>query len=430
MKIKKRLIEAGILTAVFIVAVMIFSYFTNKGNNDMTADMGAATFPQISFSYDGYALNSVPGYAKEMEIPAIRDTVMPVYNQRLNISIKAYKEVVKSLDYHVYSLDGKDELFKNTINKPGESPTLEFNDANLLNEEKVLKVVVNLESGKQVYFYTRITDAKEKNVLECLDFINNFHKSALKKVEGAGVGKALEPNEEGNNTTFRHVTIHSDYNHVTWGELEPVVEGGERWSITEINKTSMSAVLEYQVRCKGEENEDDLYKVREFFRVRHIPGSSQTYLLDYDRTMDQVFDPVRKVLNEKGVLLGIADYQVPYLVNKDGTIVSFVQADELWSYNKNTDEVSLVFSFASAENTDTRNLTARHKIRLLDVDADGNVTFAVYGYMNRGEHEGEVGVAVYYYNVEKSAVNEKFSLLQMSLMEQPFMSLANWYIIM
>ena len=35
------------------------------------------------------------------------------------------------------------------------------------------------------------------------------------------------------------------------------------------------------------------------------------------------------------------------------------------------------------------------------------MTFAVYGYMNRGEHEGQVGVAVYYYNVEQSSVEEK-----------------------
>ena len=40
--LKKRLKNAGILTAVFIVAVIIFSYVTNKGNDNMTADMGAA----------------------------------------------------------------------------------------------------------------------------------------------------------------------------------------------------------------------------------------------------------------------------------------------------------------------------------------------------------------------------------------------------
>ena len=31
----------------------------------------------------------------------------------------------------------------------------------------------------------------------------------------------------------------------------------------------------------------------------------------------------------------------------------------------------------------------------------------LYTDMNRGEHEGQVGVAVYYYNVEQSSVEEK-----------------------
>ena len=57
--LKKRLKNAGILTAVFIVAVIIFSYVTNKGNDNMTADMGAATFPQISFSYGEYEILSL-----------------------------------------------------------------------------------------------------------------------------------------------------------------------------------------------------------------------------------------------------------------------------------------------------------------------------------------------------------------------------------
>ena len=63
------------------------------------------------------------------------------------------------------------------------------------------------------------------------------------------------------------------------------------------------------------------------------------------------------------MLLGIAEYDVPYLNDKDGSIVSFVQADDLWSYNKETDEVSLVFSFAASENTDERNLTNQHEIQ-------------------------------------------------------------------
>lgn len=80
----------------------------------------------------------------------------------------------------------------------------------------------------------------------------------------------------------------------------------------------MSVLLQYRVSCKGEENESDRYAVKEFFRVRYIADAQKTYLLDYDRTMDQIFDATKKVLNEKGIILGIAPTNLSYKVNKDG----------------------------------------------------------------------------------------------------------------
>lgn len=372
----------------------------------MTADMGAATYPQVSFSYQGYALNMLSGDAKAMDIPAMRDTITPVTNQRLEINVQAYGNKISSASYTIYTLDGEEKLKEEKVKNPGENITADLSDEGLMDEERVLEISLYTED-KTIYFYTRIVNASDASVMECLDYIRNFHESALGKVEGAGVGAAIEPSEEGDNTSFLHVTIHSDYDHVSWGSLEPEVEKGERWNIKEINSNSISVQLEYRVRCKGEENETDVYAVKEFFRVRHIADAQKTYLLNYDRTMEQIFDATKQVLNEKGVLLGIAPKNISYMVNDDGSVVSFVVANELWNYNKDTDEVSQVFSFADAENSDVRNLVTKHEIKLLEMDETGNTIFAVCGYMNRGSHEGEVGIAVYYYDMEKNSVEEK-----------------------
>lgn len=405
-RLKKFLTESVILIAIFLVAVQIFGYFTNKGNDNMTADMGTATYPQISFSYHGYTINTLPGYSRKMEIASLRDTITPVSDGKLEINIKPYENQITSAECRIYSLDGNDQLMKTEVENPEGVVTIQLSDSSVLAEEKVLQVILNC-GEKSVYYYTRIVDEEGTQAAECLDYIKEFHENALDKVEGAGIGTAIEPSAAGDSTTLQHVTIHSDYDHVTWGELEPQEEGGESWLIKELNGTSCSVQLEFQVRCKGEENEDDLYKVKEFFRVRYDKYSKKGLLLDYDRTMDQIFDPSRKVLSSKGILLGIANPDVPYMVNSDGTKVAFVQADELWHYNKDTDEVSLVFGFSSSENKDDRNNIAQHKIEILEMDKPGNVTFAVYGYMNRGAHEGDVGVAVYFYNTEQNSVEER-----------------------
>lgn len=405
--LKKRLINVGVLSAVFIVAVIIFSYVTNKGNDNMTADMGAATFPQISFSYGDYKINTLTGYAKRMDVSSMHNTITPVADQSLDINIEAYGNKFTGASYKVYTLDGTSELESKKIKKAGKNFSLDLSGDKVLDEERILEVRLNRNGADPVYFYTRIVSDEDANVAQCLNYISDYHENALAKAENAGVGAALEPTNDADNTTLQHVTINSNYEQVTWGSLKPQVEQEERWSIKELNSTCMSVLLQYRVSCKGEENESDRYAVEEFFRVRYIADAQKTYLLDYDRTMDQIFDATKKVLNEKGIILGIAPTNLSYKVNKDGTIVSFVEANELWNYNKDSDEVSLVFGFADAENTDVRNLVPDHKIKILKVDAKGNTTFLVSGYMNRGEHEGEVGVAVYYYDIEKNSVEEK-----------------------
>lgn len=400
---KKRLIDAGILAAVFIAAVIGFSFWTNRGNDNMTADIGNAALPSVSFSCEGYGVNPLNGYTQEMDVTTMRDTITPVVNQQLQMNIAAYDNKISAVTYQLYSIDGKEKLYENTIEEAGEKVTLSFEEG-LLTEERVLVVDLKVE-GELIHYYSRVRDAAGVSAKECLDYIYNYHENALAKVEGAGVGAALEPSDEADNKSFWHVTIHSDYDHVTWGELEPKIEGPERWKIVESNPTFTSVQLEYELRCKGEENAEDLYTVKEFFRVRHASGTM--YLLNYDRTMSQIFDGTKNVLSEKGILLGITNYNVPYMVNNDGTVVSFIQANELWNYSKDTDQMSLLFSFRDAENTDERNLVSDHEIKLLAMDKSGNTTFAVYGYMNRGAHEGEVGAAIYYYNIEKNSIDEK-----------------------
>ena len=405
-KIKRYLKEAAFLAALFLIAVIAFSLYTNRGNDNMAADMDGATYPQLAFSSNGYTANRVPGFAQEMDMASLRDTITPVTNGQVEIEIEPYDNEIASMKCRLYSLDGKEKLLETETESPGTEETVSIGDPSLTAEERILQVVLELSGGKSVYYYTRVIDSQGKNVQQCLDYVKGFHENAFVKAEGVGIGTAIEPDETGDNT-YQHVTIHSDYDHVTWGELSPAVEGEEIWQIKEINNISVSVQIQYQVRCRGEENEEDLYKVKEFFRVRYRADTKKMLLLDYDRKMEQVFDTSKKILSEKGILLGIADSGLSYMVNKDGTQAAFVQADELWHYNKTEDEMALVFSFASTENKDERNRTAQHKIELLEMDKKGNLSFAVYGYMNRGEHEGETGAAVYYYNAEENCVEEK-----------------------
>ena len=96
-----------------------------------------------------------------------------------------------------------------------------------------------------------------------------------------------------------------------------------------------------------------------------------------------------------------------YETNEKETIAAFVESRNLWMYNKSSNELLNIFGFADADTTDERNLNDQHAVRIISMDNSGNLAFAVYGYMNRGEHEGEVGVGIYYFDVERNLIQEK-----------------------
>lgn len=66
-----------------------------------------------------------------------------------------------------------------------------------------------------------------------------------------------------------------------------------------------------------------------------------------------------------------------------------------------------IYSLASENISDIRNATGNHGIKLLSMDDKGNIFYLVYGYINRGRHEGMNGIQVMKYDA-KQTVTKRF----------------------
>ena len=401
---KERTIKIVVLVVVFVVALVGFSLWTNRGSADMTADMDAATLPTISFMTEGKEANLLVGHKQEMDMVSMRDTIAVCSEkEELTAKILHNDNGYESLEYEVYSLDGTEKLYADNLKKIEGEVHLKFKDVLQNGKEAVLKLT--LKKGKtSLYYYTRIIKDNDYHVKECLDYVQELHTNMLKKQNEDAVKKVMEASSAGDNSTLQHVTIHSDLKHSMWGDLQPEIVGELRYEIKEAKTAYTSVQLNYQVKCAGDNNEEELYNVKEFFKVSY--GKERIYLLEYDRKMEEIFNSSNVVLSSKGIILGLADKSLNYKVNEEGTVVAFVQANELWNYNKEKNAFTLVFSFAEAEKDDVRNWIDNHSIQLLSMEANGSMTFSVCGYMNRGLHEGESGIAIYYYDLSKNIVEE------------------------
>ena len=408
---KKRVIKTGILVGIFLVALVISSKIMNNGADDEVVDMGEPTLPRVSFLMNQQEVNTLFGYVDEMDITAMRDTITPLESNG-SLSVKLDKEgnKISKVAYTVYSLDGEDTYTKGNIEDIAKDGTASLNLSSAIGEsvqEAVLKITLTVgtdKDAKDVNYFTRIEKPDDITAEKCLSFAQDFHTKAINKTDSDQLRMYLEPGDESDNTTYQTVNIHSDIIHIQWGTMEPELTGDVEWSIKESNSVYTSILAKYRVKCANDAGETGLYDIKEFFRVRVV--GETIYLLDYNRDMQEVFSTERTVLDENGILLGVTSEDISYETNKKETILAFVQNRDLWLYNKKSNELIQVFSFANENGTDARSLNDQHAVRIISMDNNGNMAFAVYGYMNRGEHEGEVGVGVFYFNIDSNIIQE------------------------
>lgn len=440
---KRAIIKGLLLGCVFALALMILSRVMNQGNTDMTTEMGEATYPVLSMNVGAYRVGSLHGYAQSMKCAYLRDNLQPVGEDRkIDVRINTYGRGIDTISFEVRSLDGE-RLVESTQVENYETEEDEISFSITLKDliendtEYMLVFLVTPENGTPIRYYSRIVLSESLHVREKLDYIMDFHERTFDKEAAAELTKYLESNAEGDNTTFHKVTIHSSFSQVTWGDLPVRRVDDPRIIIRELAEQTGSFNLEYLVSIK-DGKETEYFRVNEFYRIRYTPD--RMYLLDFERTMEQVFDEESDVFINDKIVLGITGEEVELKESDGGNVFAFTVADKLYSYNVTDNKLARLFSFYGnkEELMDARSAYDRHDIRVLTVDETGNILFLVYGYMNRGRHEGCVGVALYAYNSITNTVEEmtyipydkSYELLKTDIEELSYLSRTGIYYFM
>lgn len=440
---KRAIIKGLLLGCIFALALLILSRVMNQGNTDMTTEMGEATYPVLSMYVGSYRVGSLHGYAQSMECAYLRDNLQPIDEDRkIDVRMDTYGRRIDSIAFEVRSLDGERLVESTPVEtyEKGEddiSFSITLKDLIESDTEYMLVFLITPEGGAPVRYYSRIILSESLHVREKLDYITDFHERTFDKEAAAELTKYLESNAEGDNTTFHKVTIHSSFNQVTWGDL-PVRKVAEpRIIIRELTEQTGSFNLEYLVNIRSGKK-IDYYRVNEYYRIRYTPD--RMYLLDFERTMGQIFDEESDVYINDKIVLGITGEEVSLKESDGGNVFAFTVADKLYSYNVTDNKLARLFSFYgnTEELTDSRSAYDKHDIRVLTVDETGNILFLVYGYMNRGRHEGCVGVALYAYNSMTNTVEEmayipydkSYELLKTDIEELSYLSRTGIYYFM
>ena len=397
-----------ILVAVFIVALFIFSKITNHETKDLTTDMPAASLPIVYFEDNGHRVNELHGYVDDMSEVSMRDTVTPLPdNHKLSLRIDPYGKNIDSVTFEVRSLDGSRLGQEGKVTLSGDKSAMkgEITVENLLEKTTEYQLILKVKEGDTTAsYYTRIKDAGDSQISTCVDFVEEFHAITMDKDRQSELASYMEPFADADNTSLQTVTINNSLSQACWGDLQGTEVTEPVASIKEMCDEYQVILLEYILSADNENGQTEYYNVQEYYRVR--VGAEKIYLLNFERTMEEIFRGDGAHVSKDSINLGIRSDVVDYKANETGNIICFVQQGELWSYNQSENKMTQVFSFRSGDDMDIRENYDEHAIRILKADEGVSIDFVVYGYMNRGEHEGQVGVSVCHYDCVTNTVEE------------------------
>ena len=400
-----------VLLVVFILGVAGTAFLMNNETTDDRSDMNDAVLPEVMVQFGDVLTNRMYGYRQPMEADFVRDSVTPLdTTKKLTLVVNPYVTKVRNLSYEIRTSDGSKVMENRTIKslETGSDGYLrteiEISSGLLMNQEYSLQITLSTNHG-DAYYYTRVVSRSATYTEQYAKFADDFVQMSLDKTQADNLAAYLETSDSASSRNFAGLNINSPLADISWGNLNPQLSKAGIPVIKDINETTASISIEYEISAQNENGNTEYYLVTDFYRMRY--DETRIRLLDFKRSASEIFDPSLSVISNSGLLLGVRSKDVDYLTNEDGSVTAFTQNGDLWSYVPDTGKFVEIFTFRRDTESDFRDARVEHDIKLLSVENNGDVDFMVYGYMNRGAHEGYSGVGIYHYNNDQGAIEEQ-----------------------
>lgn len=396
----------GIITSSIVAVVNYKKQLENAEPPLEYVEMPDSQFPDVVFGYEETRLNFVQGYAQTMNMNLVRGSVTPVSTEmKIPVFICEKDNQVTGISFRIRSLgDGKllEDTSVTNWTKDGTEIKVELSLSTLIKTEieYLLELILKTDTHEEIHYYTRIKCGQQKSVLELLQFANEFSEATFQKTQSVIVPYMLSRNPK-TEDDLAYVDLNSRYALLTWGGINPSRTSEYEIYLTELGEEQISVNLKYAIKSNEGDNKSVTYDVNEFYCLRM--RGKQVYILNFFRTMEEVQDIKNVVMTNGKVNLGMNQNEVQVLSSTKGAYTVFTYNKGLWLYEKETEQLLCLYSDVSLGNKS-------YDIQIASVQEDGTVTFAVYGYIGRGELEGKNVLCWFSYDREKNALSKSFEI--------------------
>ena len=334
--------------------------------------------------------------------------------------------------------------------------------------EYMLVVKASSEKGLAASYYTRIVVNDDYHEAELLKAVQDFHDAsfdfnALETESVIGTYKTEYAGAStGDSFGLGHVNLANDYADIMWDGLKPTVVSDINIYIKEIDVNYAVIEMEYNASSITDQDVTSYYAVKEFYKAGYSlvevsdseAGGEDSYgdasygdasygdasygdasydeeysytdeesqggqaeetshtepkitMFSYDRYVDEYFDRTGiDALNNVYEIGIVSSDDLEYRYVENNRKIAFVRNGQLWMYDYDQGEIIRVYSFCADDYTEDAATYDAHNINIMEFADDGNLTFSVYGYMNRGDHEGKLGIGLFTFDYSTLEVDE------------------------
>lgn len=403
------------MSGIFFAALLIYfflSYSSMEHDNEVYSSMEESNLPVMFIKVEDYMINPMHAYLQEMGNNTVRDmiTVLPE-DRNLKLMVQEFDNMVMSAKYEIRSLDLSHLIENGTITEIDRSDgktNIEIPIQNLIKKETEYILKITLDTGEQsLNYYTRIIWTDHDYTTEMEKLALSFTSCTFDKTQARSISSYLETSEIADNTTFSHLNLHNSFNQLTWGNTGMILSGQYYMTLKEFDGVMGEIQISYESKCNDENSQEKYFLNEDNYIFRYDPG--RIYIMNFDRKTHEIFDGNTKSFDNKKLKLGIGNEEdIKTVKSENGKYIAFKSNKELWLYEQDNElKVINLFSYRSNTN-DVRANYDHHDTKILAVSDNGNVDFLVYGYINRGRHEGKCGVIYYTYDSASETIIENF----------------------
>ena len=409
-----------LLAALAVFAGLFFWRHREQGGSvDVYTTVEDAKIPRISAEMYGRRMNLLSGHTEDEKDAAGRTdlTILPA-DRQLTLDIDPDGTKITGLRYEIRNAAG-DHLVERTdvsqFGGDGNLVTARLPIQNMISAdvEYQMTVLLTVEDGRQIYYYTRIMAPSGQDAKEMVDFAADFSDKTFDPSAARDLTTYLEVSALADNSGLGEVTLANNFDMLTWHGTGMRKEGDTLFRLRELMGSMCVLELTYTA-ARDTDSRTVYYDVTESYTLRR--GPERVYVMDFDRKTREVFDGNPSAVTEGQVALGVNDgEEASARKSPSGTDTAFSANGDLWVYDQKGNTLTRIYSTREDDRTAGEDY-GNCLVKALTVTDTGDVNFFVSGYQSRGAHAGQTGTTLYHYSGSGNTLAE---LLYLPSTESP-----------